>query len=218
MHKKYKRRKGCPRVSLCPRTISKKSKRYRRDSKNTGASPECNPHKPKHTPMLLSASAEVVLKSLKRIPDKRQRHLWRLLLLGSRGGLQPAVHLHSVGSLQLQVLGGEVGGVDVRRQARLEGGTEAAEVVEIDAGEEWVAPQLVGSTTAEAVLAIADETERILGVNDRAVDCGGGGGEGVKEVVCLCRVWLEGMHTFELGAQRSARLGRRQGSRGSAAN
>lgn len=99
---------------------------------------------------------EVILKPLKGIPDKRKRHLGRLLLLGRGGRLEPAVDLHRVGGLLLQVLGGEVGGVDLGRQARLEGGAEAAEVVEVHAGEEGVTFELVGAAAAEAVLAVAD--------------------------------------------------------------
>lgn len=105
---------------------------------------------------LLHFLTEVILKPLEGIPDKRQRHLGRLLLLGRGGRLEPAVDLHRVGGLLLQVLGGEVGGVDLGRQARLEGGAEAAEVVEVHAGEEGVAFELVGAAAAEAVLAVAD--------------------------------------------------------------
>lgn len=132
-------------------------KKMKRASGNCSSSADhnsCTSHPAPGPPPL----TEVILKSLEGVPYKWQCHFRRLLLLWRRGGLEPAVDLHRVGGLLFQVLGGEVGGIDVGRQARLEGGAEAAKIIEIDAREEGVSLQLVGPAAAEAVLAVADET------------------------------------------------------------
>lgn len=131
----------------------KKMKMAGGNSSSSADHSPCTSHPTPGPPLL----TEVILKSLEGVPYKWQRHLRRLLLLGRGGGLESAVDLHRVGGLLLQVLGGEVGGIDVGRQARLEGGAEAAEIIEIDAREEGVSLQLVGPAAAEAVLAVADE-------------------------------------------------------------
>lgn len=101
-------------------------------------------------------SPEVVLKPLERVPNEGQGHLGGLLLLG--GGLEGrVVDFHGGGSLQLELLGGEVGGVGLGDEAGLEGRAEAPQVVKVDAGEERVLLDLVGADTAEAGLGVADE-------------------------------------------------------------
>lgn len=119
---------------VCLYPTTQNLRKRRRASRRFSSSSDHNSytsHPPPHHSL-----TEVILKALKGVPYERQCHLWRLLLIGRRGGLEPAVDLHRVGRLLLQVLGGEVGGVDVGRQARLEGGAEAAEVVEVNAREE----------------------------------------------------------------------------------
>ncbi len=56
----------------------------------------------------------------------------------------------------LEVLGGEVGGIDLGGELGLEGGADAAQAVEVDAREEGVVLDLGGAGAAQAVLGVAD--------------------------------------------------------------
>lgn len=67
------------------------------------------------------------------------------------------VDVHGVLGLLLQVLGGEVRGVDLGCEARLEGRTEAAQVVEVDACEEGVPLDFLGAAAAEACFGVGYE-------------------------------------------------------------
>lgn len=189
---------------------------------------------------------EVILKALEGISYERERHLGRFLLLGRRSGLESAVDLHGVGGLLLQILGGEISGIDLGRQARLEGGAEAAEVVEVDARKEGVAFQFAGPDAAKAVLAVADEAiwcvrwVRTTSGNwvSFVVTCFNCGAEGqvgrdygiyvvgicvvlvrvcVRVRVCVC-VCTYGRRTFGLGARRSGQHERHPGNRDNAAS
>lgn len=203
----------------------------KRTSSNLRSSPN---HKPFASQRLQPTPLpEVILKALKGVPYKRQRHLGRLVLFRRRGGLEPAVDLHRVGGLLLEVLGGEVGRVDVGREARLKGGAEAAQVVEVDAREEGVAFELLGPAAPQAVLAVADEAVwRVRWKWREEVGAflpvfGGtflGRGEGVEEwmsLVCGCVgvcVRAGARRTFGSGARRSGLLEHRRGNRDNAAS
>ena len=106
-------------------------------------------------------SPEVVIKPLKGIPNKRQAHLRALLLLpGRAAGAVP-----SLGGLEVRgivrlvdLVGGEVGRVDVGRQARLKRRADPPQAVELDAPEEGVVLELVRAAAADAVFGVADQT------------------------------------------------------------
>lgn len=114
-----------------------------------------------------SHSPEVVIEPLERVSDEGQAHLGALVLGGgARGGGRRGAG--GLGGLEqggvvglIDLVGGEVGGVDVGCQARLEGGADPAQAVEFDAPEEVVALDLVRTASAEAVLRVADEARRV---------------------------------------------------------
>ena len=109
MRKKHDIQEGLSQLSY----VSHPDPQRRRVSRNSNPSSNHNPYTSQH--LQPTTLTEVVLKALKGITYKRQRHLGRLLLLRRRGGFEPAIDLHRVGGLLLQVLGGEVGGVDLGR-------------------------------------------------------------------------------------------------------
>lgn len=103
--------------------------------------------------------AEVVVEALEGISDEGQAHLRRLLDRGSASaslldGLR-LEHRRVVGLVDL--VGGEVGGVNGGSQARLERSSDAAQAVELDTAEEGVSLDLVRARTAETVLRVADQ-------------------------------------------------------------
>jgi hypothetical protein len=103
-------------------------------------------------------SPKVIIKPLKRIPNKRQAHLRALLLLRRRAAVAGLGGLEQRGVVRLvDLVGREVGRVDVGRQARLEGRADPAQAVELDAAEEGVVLDLVRAAAAEAVLRVADQ-------------------------------------------------------------
>jgi hypothetical protein len=117
------------------------------------------PSQPRSNPQT-EKSPKVVVKPFKSIPDKRQAHLGALLLLGGRagavaGGLGGLEHGGVVRLVDL--VGREVGRVDVGRQARLEGRADPPQAVELDAPEEGVVLDLVRAAAAEAVFRVADQ-------------------------------------------------------------
>ena len=57
----------------------------------------------------------------------------------------------------IYLIGGEVGCVNIRRQARFEGGTNSAKAVELDSAEEMMALDFMCSTAAKTVFGVADE-------------------------------------------------------------
>lgn len=95
------------------------------------------------------------------------------MLLGR--GLQ-RVDVHGVPGLLLEVLGGEVRGVDLGLEARLKGGAEAAQIVEVDAREEGVPLDFLGAAAAEARVSSGYEAEG-GGAGIVSWGLGGGGGE-----------------------------------------
>lgn len=103
-----------------------------------------------HTPR----SPKVVIKPLKRIPNKRQAHLGALLRRHGVPGLRGLEHGRVVRLVDL--VGREVRGIDVRRETRLKGRPDAPQAVELDAAEEMVGLDLMRTAAAEAVLRVAD--------------------------------------------------------------
>jgi hypothetical protein len=106
-------------------------------------------------------SPEVVIEPLERVPNKRQAHLGALLLLARGGTTSGAAGLGGLehgGVVRLvNLVGREVGRVDVGRQARLERRADPPQAVELDATEEGVALDLVRAAAAEPVLRVADQ-------------------------------------------------------------
>ena len=62
----------------------------------------------------------------------------------------------------VDLVGGEVGRVDVGRQAGLERRADAPQAVELDAPEEGVVLELVRAAAAQPVLRVANETGVVL--------------------------------------------------------
>jgi hypothetical protein len=107
-------------------------------------------------PSRSAESPEVVVEPLERVPNERQAHLGALLLLlvavAGLGGAQQRGVVRLV-----DLVGGEVGRVDVGGQTRLERRADAPQAVKLDAAEEGVVLDLVRAAAAEAVLRVADE-------------------------------------------------------------
>lgn len=108
-------------------------------------------------------SPEVVIEPLEGVPNERQAHLGAFVL-GGRAGGDGGGGAGGLGGLEqggvvglVDLVGGEVGRVDVGGQARLEGGADPAQAVELDAPKEVVALDLMGSASAETVLRVTDE-------------------------------------------------------------
>lgn len=108
---------------------------------------------PTACPLLLvfCFSTEVGIEPLEGVTNKRQAHLRTLVLLGtlpSTSLLSPQVR----GVIRLvNLVGREVGGIDGRGEARLEGGTDPAQAVKLDTPEEGVAFDLVGTATSKTI-------------------------------------------------------------------
>lgn len=100
--------------------------------------------------------SEVVIEPLEGVADERKAHLGRLL-----GCLAIAV-LDGLGLEQSRVvslvnlIGGEVSGVDVGRQPGLERSADAAQTVKVDSTEECVALDFMSTSPSESVLGVAD--------------------------------------------------------------
>ena len=140
--------------------------------------PDPQPDKPpSHNPPNISLP-EIIIKPLKSIPNKRQTHLRTLLLLpaGPSTAARRTTTIPGLGGAQqcgvvglVDLVGGEVGGVDVGGQARLEGRADPPQAFELDAAEEGVALELVPAAAAEAALCVADEAAEGVWVS-----CGAG--------------------------------------------
>lgn len=103
---------------------------------------------------------EVVVETLEGVPNEWQAHLRALLhlayLLGSSLDLLGLEQSGVIGLVNF--VGGEVRGIDVAGQTRLEWCPDAPQRIELDTAEEGVGLDLVGATTAQTVLGVADET------------------------------------------------------------
>lgn len=97
------------------------------------------------------------IKPSKRIPNKRQAHLRQLAVL-----LIPRPHL--IAHILLRnILNGEILGIDARLEFRFEGCRQAAQLVEVDAGEEGVLFDFGrAAVAAESVVGVANETRDLL--------------------------------------------------------
>jgi hypothetical protein len=107
-------------------------------------------------------SSEVVIETLECVSDERQAHLGRLL------GLSTLCHVPSleeggiVGLVDL--VGREICGVNVGRQAGLEWRTDSSKAVKLDAMEETVCLELLSATTTQTVLSVANQAKKKLSV------------------------------------------------------
>lgn len=108
---------------------------------------------------------EVVIEPLEGVSNEWQAHLWALLhpahLLGSGLDLLGLEQRGVVGLVDL--VGGEVGSVDVTGQPGLEWSSDSPQLFKLDTAEEGVALDLMGTTTAQTVLSVAYEAvERLV--------------------------------------------------------
>ena len=108
----------------------------------------------------MARSSEVVVEALESVSNEGQAEFWTLLLLprgsGPPSGLLSLEHRGVISLVDL--VRGEVRGIDGGCETGLEGRTDAAQAVEFDAAEEGMALDLVGTTTTETVLSVANET------------------------------------------------------------
>ena len=104
-------------------------------------------------------SSEVVVKPLEGVSDKRQTHFGTLLLLTlADAALGRLLRLKQGGVVRLvDLVRREVGGVDVGRQTRLEGGADTPQAIELYTEEESVALDFVCAPAAETVLRVTNE-------------------------------------------------------------
>ena len=121
---------------------------------------------------ILSSRAETPV----RVPDERDHHLRRVVLA-------QLLRLRLPGGARVRlvdVVDGEVLGVDVGAQARLEGRAHVADALPLHAGEVGVGLDLGGAGAAagvpEALLGVAEEPGRTVSLAKRAGMGGGGGG------------------------------------------
>lgn len=125
-----------------PLPLSLKTQRHSHDSLQVPAPP---------VPWLLRRSAKGV-EALKGIAHEWNDELGRLVRVG--GALGP----HGGGRVGLvDLVGGEVGDVDVGLELRLKGSLDAAQVLEHDAAEEGVLLDLLRSLAPETVGRVANE-------------------------------------------------------------
>lgn len=103
--------------------------------------------------------SEVVVKTLEGVSDEWQAHLRALLhlahLLGSSLDLLGLEQRGVIGLVDL--VGGEVSGVNVAGKPGLEWSADASQLFKLDTAEEGVALDLVGTTTAQTVFSVAYE-------------------------------------------------------------
>lgn len=104
--------------------------------------------------------SEVIIEPLERVADEWQAHLGRFLDWAAAGLQGLSLENRSIVGL-VNLIGREVGGVDVRGQARLERSSDAAKTVEFDATEKGVVLDLMRTTT----------TETVLGITNHAMHC-----------------------------------------------
>lgn len=100
--------------------------------------------------------SEVVIEALERVPDEWQTHLGRLL--HCRGAaLLDGLRLENRGIVGLiNLIGREVGSINVGGQTWLKGRANATKAVELDTSEECMVLNLMRSTTAKTVFCVAD--------------------------------------------------------------
>jgi hypothetical protein len=108
-----------------------------------------------------TGSPEVVVEALEGVPYERQAHLGTLLhllrVIPSLRGLEQCGVVRLV-----DLVGGEVGRVDVGRQARLERRTDPPQAVELNASEEGVVFDLVRTATAKTIFRVANKTGKMV--------------------------------------------------------
>ena len=100
----------------------------------------------------------VVLEALESVTDKRQAHLRRLITTLTAGSRSRSRNFQ-VGSVVrlINLVNREVGCIDVGGEFGLEGCADTAKSVKFDSAEEFVALNLISTTTAKAVLCVANK-------------------------------------------------------------
>lgn len=108
--------------------------------------------------------SEVVIKPLKCVANERQAHFRRLLLLLRANAilLQGLRLEHSCIVSLVNLIRGEVCRINVGSQTRLKRRANATQAVKVDAAEEAVVLDFVGSATAETVLSVANHAVEVL--------------------------------------------------------
>lgn len=114
--------------------------------------------------------SEVVIKPLKCVANERQAHFRRLFLLAKTILLQGLRLEHSCIVSLVNLIRGEVCRINVRSQTRLKRRANATQAVKVDAAEEAVILEFMGSTTAKTVLSVANHAVRSVS----CVPCLGG--------------------------------------------
>ncbi len=107
------------------------------------------------------ASSEVVIEPLEGVADEGKAHLGALILLrrvGAAGGSRGLRGLEQRRIVRLvDLIRGEVRGIDVGGETRFKGCTNAPQAVKLDTTEEGVALDFVGTTASQTVLRIANQ-------------------------------------------------------------
>lgn len=104
-------------------------------------------------------SSEVVVETLECVSNEGQAEFWAFLLLRRCSGAPSSLlSLEQCGVIRLvDLVRREVCGIDSGCKTGLEGRTDAAQAVELDAAEEGVALDFMSTTATETVLSVADK-------------------------------------------------------------
>lgn len=117
-----------------------------------------------------SVSTEVVIEPLEGVANERQTHLGRLLHLGA-AALLDSLSLEDGGIIRLvDLVCGEVSGIDVGCEPGLERCSDASQAVEVDTTEEGVTLELMRTTPSETVLGVAHHAA-VIRVSYKPTSC-----------------------------------------------
>lgn len=114
--------------------------------------------------------SKVVIESFKGVSNKWQAHLWRLFNLAA---LLQCLSFENGSIISLvNLVGREVGGVNVRCQARLEWSSDTTKTVKFDTTEEGMILDFVGTPPSKTVLSVTNHTRQhiswvVVGINKR---------------------------------------------------
>lgn len=100
-------------------------------------------------------SSRICIKSLVRITQEGNIHLWRFVLLLAIGSLLGPQLSSGIGLINL--IDREVGGVNVGCQPWLEWSSDPTKAVKIDPLEEYMVFDLVCTSTSETILRVTDQ-------------------------------------------------------------
>jgi hypothetical protein len=108
------------------------------------------------SPVVASAAALVVIKSLERITNERQAQLWSVIAGLISIGILLSFKVGSIVGL-IDLVSWEIGCVNIRGQLGLEWCSNKAQTIEINASEEFVALNLIGTTSTKTIFSIANK-------------------------------------------------------------